>query len=1321
MLSGGQESLLWSGILHEGASFNLSQRQLVSEITDANPVWNGSNFDVLEDDIKQKAYLTVQSTKPVSVTVRPPFDSSSYAHGDFVPDRWGSGAGIDLIGYCVPAMGWVFDDEQFEYIYVSLQRYFTILSHNDNTQFSIYNPVTWEPVDFNPDVNDIDIVLSLNEGQHFKAQDYLADGDKNWRVVSTKPVTVSTGANRAFAEYAPLAGIHPPTPMIEMTARTESGYPDTCSDPNVYPQDPAADEVTYTITCWNPSAAPMYGQKIIDELPDQVDRDFVQFTGLNSSYDSGSNTITWDIGTLASEQDVDNPVLVTVTVRIDQYPENCDKIVNRARIENVAGYTATLPVLVQVDMTGLPPIGDIIYVDGHATGLNNGSSWQDAFNDLQKALQIAPDSSASQIWVAKGIYSPGPLVTSTFQMIDYVNMYGGFAGTETNSAQRDLLDPNNRTILTGYLCNDDVVTAATAILDGFTIQEGCKHGVYCEGDAPVIQNCIIQNNIIFEGYAGYLEINGDGIYCEYGSPIISNNIICENGFSGICLTYTSNARVENNRIVNNEKGAYLYNLSGTTTIRNNTIVNNDDYAIYHSDPSAGQYVDIFNCIIWGKSDFDFDILYGTADDTLIYNCLSDPNTVDWTIIDPNFAEPNSTSHSIFENYYLYSEKTTNVSDANYICVADGTRYRLNEKIEIEDDGILRTITRITEGVDYDIVDFIPVCVGYIPEEASIYKWGTDAASAIEDCHIKAGSRCINKGSTAGIGLDEVDMDGQPRIMGGDPNGAPRVDIGADEFATVIAGRYTIQILQSTNYVDLSLANAHSVGGQEQFVWSLMDGPTEISFVNPTTPAYLCPTVHFTCPGVYTLKIEAFDTLDNSTGYDITTIIVHLDMDAGPYRDIFLANGSWDETLTGTIVGGAADHVLWEKVSGPDGLAISSPDALQTSAVFTMAGYYTLRLSAYDEFDTLIGSDEVAITVYPSSLFVEAGSDQEAQLNTAGTAQAVLDDAWYISSASGIDAIEYWELVDNNKPVDFTVNARGIWTATFSQTGVYVLAYVVTEDGGQTEMDTLTVSVWSDEIPLTVSAGQDLYEVLDNGTATVQTEQAFVYPDDNVTIQWYDQNNDPISGATSGDAAFTLSQSEVYEYTLKATRGSETVEDKVTITIFPQLAEEDLIILTGEYEPVLAGEPFVLDGAFVSYGGSGILTCRWSSNDESGVTFNCSDDGGITSTALKPTVEFLEGVEKTYTLTLTVYNDLVEIGSASVSIRAVTETTETPQDTVSPVIILTSSLLDDYGNAFALPETAIKTGTVLLEIYLLDALSGLDTVTVEDTLNGTTTT
>ncbi|MHC4407170.1 MAG: hypothetical protein ACYTG0_46755, partial [Planctomycetota bacterium] len=60
-----------------------------------------------------------------------------------------------------------------------------------------------------------------------------------------------------------------------------------------------------------------------------------------------------------------------------------------------------------------------LYVDGDATGANDGSSWANAFVDPQGALAVASDG--TEIRVAGGTYrptEPGGSRFATFQLID---------------------------------------------------------------------------------------------------------------------------------------------------------------------------------------------------------------------------------------------------------------------------------------------------------------------------------------------------------------------------------------------------------------------------------------------------------------------------------------------------------------------------------------------------------------------------------------------------------------------------------------------------------------------------------------------------------------------------------------------------------------------------------------------------------------------------------------------------------------------------------------------------------------------------------------
>ena len=120
----------------------------------------------------------------------------------------------------------------------------------------------------------------------------------------------------------------------------------------------------------------------------------------------------------------------------------------------------------------------VVYVNTHAKGNNDGSSWKNAYKSLQFALVNA--NQGDQIWVAKGTYYPtqnaDPSVS--FTMVDNVDLYGGFDGTETSITQRDWT--KNVTILSGDIgikgdTSDNsvkVVIAANSVIDGVTISDG---------------------------------------------------------------------------------------------------------------------------------------------------------------------------------------------------------------------------------------------------------------------------------------------------------------------------------------------------------------------------------------------------------------------------------------------------------------------------------------------------------------------------------------------------------------------------------------------------------------------------------------------------------------------------------------------------------------------------------------------------------------------------------------------------------------------------------------------------------------------------------
>ncbi len=167
-----------------------------------------------------------------------------------------------------------------------------------------------------------------------------------------------------------------------------------------------------------------------------------------------------------------------------------------------------------------------LFVNAAASPGGTGSSWDDAFKDLQDALEATPgpcEAPISEIWVAAGCYTPDRGTgdrTMSFQLRSGMEIYGGFAGDEETREERDPVA--NPTVLSGDLLGNDlpaftnyvenslhVVAAgpgvnATAVLDGFVITGGSADGGCCEDDrggglfldqaSPTIRRCIFRAN-----------------------------------------------------------------------------------------------------------------------------------------------------------------------------------------------------------------------------------------------------------------------------------------------------------------------------------------------------------------------------------------------------------------------------------------------------------------------------------------------------------------------------------------------------------------------------------------------------------------------------------------------------------------------------------------------------------------------------------------------------------------------------------------------------------------------------------------------------------
>lgn len=241
-------------------------------------------------------------------------------------------------------------------------------------------------------------------------------------------------------------------------------------------------------------------------------------------------------------------------------------------------------ILLLTGLCGTAFGGQTVYVDAGAPSGGDGASWAGAFRFLQNALWTADP--CDQIWVAEGLYQPDRYGadpcgtgnwTATFQLVDGVEIYGGFPA---GGGDWDSRDPCiYETVLSGDLTGNDVEVADPCDLPAEpNLADNCYHVLSCDGAGD---NTILDGVTITGGNAnGYFPHNiGGGMY-----NVDTDIIIRQCCFRGNTALYAAGMRnlsgsptIEDCTFSGNacqKVGGGLYNHDSSPTISRCTFSNN---------------------------------------------------------------------------------------------------------------------------------------------------------------------------------------------------------------------------------------------------------------------------------------------------------------------------------------------------------------------------------------------------------------------------------------------------------------------------------------------------------------------------------------------------------------------------------------------------------------------------------------------------------------------------------------------------------------------------------------------------------------------------
>lgn len=469
-----------------------------------------------------------------------------------------------------------------------------------------------------------------------------------------------------------------------------------------------------------------------------------------------------------------------------------------------------------------------LYVNLNAPGpAHDGASWTTAYLHVSDAVAAAAPTQGAEIWVAKGTYTEHIVIPS---YIYGIQLYGGFAGTETDRSQRiddgstvSMLDGNN----TGTVVTFQPGAYNVNVLDGFSILHGRGTGIvnsqtgktnfYGGGilcmnwSSPVIRNNYVSNNQLQVGSLDYSY--GAGIAVLGGNPVIDGNSIGYNssdyGAGVFCAAGTiprlTNNNVDNNtslmdgagifanlgvyigwnKIYDNKGGRGVYieghvpmNVSADGThVEYNEIRRNDEGGFAYDGANAATVGTPFIYVqenFFGSntgnngSAMTLTNFYGrVSNNTIVNNTTTDPIWSRDTIYAYNI--PGTGAPMLVNNIVAYN------SGGYYDGTVSGTEaYFKNNSFFSNTRNYYSTNANPNPLTANGNITVDPVFAHQ------------SYNTTLQDYRLSANSPCRDTGDDTVVATTSVDLDGEPRKDGA------HVDMGAYEFAGSVTMSFTTQ-------------------------------------------------------------------------------------------------------------------------------------------------------------------------------------------------------------------------------------------------------------------------------------------------------------------------------------------------------------------------------------------------------------------------------------------------------------------------------------------------------------------------------------------------
>lgn len=318
------------------------------------------------------------------------------------------------------------------------------------------------------------------------------------------------------------------------------------------------------------------------------------------------------------------------------------------------------------------------------------------------------------------------------------------------------------------------------------------------------------------------------------------------------------------------------------------------------------------------------------------------------------------------------------------------------------------------------------------------------------------------------------------------------------------------------------------------------------------------TVSGLIPGIYQYQLTVTDN-NSATATSIVRVTVNVPPNLPPTANAGVDQQKILPVNTATLSGsgndpdGSITAYHWDKISGPSGGSITTPNSANTGITALQQGTYVFQLTVTDN-GGLTGSDIMNVTVYPENIAPSANAGDD-QTTTLPANSVTLTGSGTDPDGSIVSFL--WAKISGPSGGDIESPSSAITDINNLQEGTYVYKLTVTDNMGATGIDFVQVIVYPPipppNAPPFAFAGNDTIIILPHNTALLNG--IGIDTDGVITAYYWSQLSGPsVAGISSPNTASTGITSMIqgaYIFQLRVTDNSgDTATDAIQVTIAP---------------------------------------------------------------------------------------------------------------------------------------------------------------------------